>query len=385
MKILIIGPIPNSFGGKYMGGIATHIEGLATNLVNNDNKVSIWYHKPIPYFKKNEIEIIQNNVFNILSSIFVIPLILLKNYKSFLSIEENLLLSFQIFRLKDIIESNTFDVIHVHSLHNTSSIAINIIDSSMPIIITDHGFWQKRGAMIEGSRVFLKIRNTADNCSKLIYISEYALNMHNQIDYGQKGKLIKISNPIVISSNIIEEKLPKQKKTIFFNGLTKSLEIKQFDLLLESINANIFLKENVDIIAIADEKGRQYVNRNKFDFNIELYSSVSKEKVTEFYKRSDVLVLPSKSESFGLVYLEALSHGIPIVGFKDVLLEFKNNIGEYIGEYYSYKDDDINSLGVKIEKALKSKFSANTVQEKVLIKYSFKYRVSDYIELYKSL
>ena len=85
------------------------------------------------------------------------------------------------------------------------------------------------------------------------------------------------------------------------------------------------------------------------------------------------------------MYLEALSHGIPIVGFKDVLLEFKNNIGEYIGEYYSYKDDDINSLGVKIEKALKSKFSANTVQEKVLIKYSFKYRVSDYIELYKSL
>ena len=40
--------------------------------------------------------------------------------------------------------------------------------------------------------------------------------------------------------------------------------------------------------------------------------------MASFYKTLDMLILPSKEESFGLVVLEALAHGAPVAVFSDV-------------------------------------------------------------------
>ena len=38
-----------------------------------------------------------------------------------------------------------------------------------------------------------------------------------------------------------------------------------------------------------------------------------KEKLIEEYKKADIFVMPSFTESFGLVYAEAMSQGLPVV------------------------------------------------------------------------
>ncbi len=38
-----------------------------------------------------------------------------------------------------------------------------------------------------------------------------------------------------------------------------------------------------------------------------------KEKLLEIYRQCDVLVVPSFRESFGLIYVEALTQGLPVV------------------------------------------------------------------------
>jgi glycosyltransferase involved in cell wall biosynthesis len=45
-----------------------------------------------------------------------------------------------------------------------------------------------------------------------------------------------------------------------------------------------------------------------------------------------VLCLPSHSESFGLVFIEALSCGTPVVGFGPTLAEIERIMGVAIGE-----------------------------------------------------
>ena len=41
--------------------------------------------------------------------------------------------------------------------------------------------------------------------------------------------------------------------------------------------------------------------------------SVTKEKLIDYYRSSDIFVMPSFTESFGLVYVEAMSQGLPVV------------------------------------------------------------------------
>lgn len=39
----------------------------------------------------------------------------------------------------------------------------------------------------------------------------------------------------------------------------------------------------------------------------------SKEKLIDIYRENDIFVMPSKTETFGLVYAEAMSQGLPVI------------------------------------------------------------------------
>ena len=43
------------------------------------------------------------------------------------------------------------------------------------------------------------------------------------------------------------------------------------------------------------------------------HAPVPKEKLIEFYRKSDIFVLPSLTETFGLVYAEAMTQGLPVI------------------------------------------------------------------------
>lgn len=47
--------------------------------------------------------------------------------------------------------------------------------------------------------------------------------------------------------------------------------------------------------------------------NLELLGPVPRTQIEEIYRWADVLVLPSVSDTFGIVMLEAMSHGVPVI------------------------------------------------------------------------
>ena len=54
-------------------------------------------------------------------------------------------------------------------------------------------------------------------------------------------------------------------------------------------------------------------NRIKNDCNTLFLEPVAKEKLIDLYRQSDIFVMPSFTETFGLVYAEAMSQGLPII------------------------------------------------------------------------
>lgn len=70
----------------------------------------------------------------------------------------------------------------------------------------------------------------------------------------------------------------------------------------------------VTLIGEGPEKERlqSYASRNTIPIHVEGWVS-SRWELRERYRTADVLVLPSFTETFGLVYIEAMSQGLPIV------------------------------------------------------------------------
>ena len=50
--------------------------------------------------------------------------------------------------------------------------------------------------------------------------------------------------------------------------------------------------------------------------NVEFYGHVSRERLGELYRQSAVYAMPSRQEGFGIVFVEAMWHGLPCIGSK---------------------------------------------------------------------
>ncbi len=72
---------------------------------------------------------------------------------------------------------------------------------------------------------------------------------------------------------------------------------------------------------------------------------LDKISLINFYKTCDIFIMPSLTETFGLVYVEALSQGLPIIYTKDQGID-----GFYEEGYVGFHVDphDIDDIGKKI-------------------------------------
>lgn len=126
-------------------------------------------------------------------------------------------------------------------------------------------------------------------------------------------------NKIFFNEALIEKK-SLNKKQFDFISIGNLLPIKGFDLLLKAFYRSTLYKENVHLTIIGEG-----VERNKLEAMIKqlgLSNSVylpgrkNREQILEYLQNSDAFISSSLSETFGVVYIEAMSQGLPVVGTK---------------------------------------------------------------------
>lgn len=110
-----------------------------------------------------------------------------------------------------------------------------------------------------------------------------------------------------------------QKKTVqdvvrfcFVGGLNENKGVKSLVRAFDMLDNN---KQSLELHIVGDGPSRKWIEsaKEKFKNTIIVHGSLSKEAVTEVYRRSHFLVLPSKSEGFPKVISEAMNFGcVPI-------------------------------------------------------------------------
>jgi glycosyltransferase involved in cell wall biosynthesis len=135
-------------------------------------------------------------------------------------------------------------------------------------------------------------------------------NNINKLNKKIKTKYI----PFGIDDNFIKKKLNMtiKKKVLFFSRLTDSKGLSAL------IDAWVYIGSEdwtLDIVGTGNNtKYIRQVNKTNKNIKINFLRPVSKKKEKKFlFDKYDCLVLPTKNESFGLVILESMARGLPVL------------------------------------------------------------------------
>lgn len=295
--------------------------------------------------------------------------------------------------VKSKIEYNSLNLVHAHFLFSDGGVAYKLkkdIGLNYIVTVRNTDMYAFFKYMIHLKKFGLKILN---NAQKIIFLSPtYKNALFNK--YVPKKYREKLEEKSIIIPNGVNDfwlkNLSKTRKII--GGKIRLIYVGEF-----SKNKNI--PAIVEVIDRLREKGKetqltiigQYgdnVNkaqklvskRNKY---IQSFPRITEKKELLYqYRKADIFIMPSFYETFGLVYLEAMSQGLPIIYTKG-----QGFAGYYMdGEIgYAVSPNNTDEIVEKIEMVINkyeeiSKKCINEVRS-----FTWELIALKYIELYKNV
>ncbi|OGH95252.1 MAG: hypothetical protein A2039_07580 [Candidatus Melainabacteria bacterium GWA2_34_9] len=129
---------------------------------------------------------------------------------------------------------------------------------------------------------------------------------------------INLSGPIFLASSVHPNEFFKKENSSYTvsKSSTSSAKNKRFDLLIEAV---ALLEKGSVLLLCPGENSAELVRKGEKLLGKKRFKTicVPHEQIPSYYKACDVFTLPSRSEPFGLVYIEAMACNKPVVAPKD--------------------------------------------------------------------
>ena len=146
------------------------------------------------------------------------------------------------------------------------------------------------------------------------YLVNYGANKDNIYRYPLTSirKYDILTEPILDNKkNEIRKRLDIREENIIIS-VGQFIYRKGYDVLIESIRE---LPKECGVYIIGGEPTEEYIMlKEKYKLsNLHFVDFKSKDELAEYYKASDLFVLPTREDIWGLVINEAMSYGLPII------------------------------------------------------------------------
>lgn len=208
-----------------------------------------------------------------------------------------------------ILRNGTPDVIYSHYLQNTLK-AIPLREKyNIPIVAMEH--WSQMAyTPIPKSTISLAKRAYASIDQLLTVSSALKENILRQIGVDS----IVVPNMVGKEFHYTEQNNNKHN-TIHLVTTGRLIPGKHFDMLIQAIANITTLPLELSIIGNGSEKDRlqKLTKKLHLEEQVHLLGHKSKKEIVTCLQSSDIFVLPSQSETFGVAYIEALACGLPII------------------------------------------------------------------------
>lgn len=298
--------------------------------------------------------------------------------------------------LKDIeqkVDLTQVSMIHAHTWYSDGGVAYMISKKyNIPYIVTirnsDINVFYK---YLPHERPFG--RKIIDKAKRVLTISAsyvprvYHLKSLSVILNDLKGKFQVLPNGVDsfwIDNAIYDKKASVKNKSINILYVGNFTSGKRIDLLQQAIlELNKRKAHNIKLHIVggdgsAHNKVIGIINRNPDSF--EYYGKVfDKGELKNIFRKCDIFAMPSRSETFGLVYVESMLQGLPILYTKDEGIDgfYDDNIGEKVS-----KDAGVNEIKEKLELMI-SKIDSYVIPTELIKKnHDWKLIAKEYVQLY---
>ena len=293
-------------------------------------------------------------------------------------------------RIVDVVKSYNIDLLHVHYAipHAYAAYMAKMMlkdeGFNLPIVTTLHG----TDITLVGSHPFYKTAVTFS-----INNSDYVTSVSDSLRADTES-LFNINKSIEVIPNFIDvNKHNKQEKPF----QRDSIADKNEKILIHISNFRP-LKRVVDVIKVFERvqkkipskllmvgegperiKAQRYVKRNQLRNKV-LFFGKSNE-INELLCYSDIFILPSEKESFGLAALEAMIHKVPVIstnagGLSEVNI---NGISGFLSEVGDIDNMAKNTIRILSSPSIRKKFQDGAYKQAI------KFDISKIIPLYESV
>lgn len=267
--------------------------------------------------------------------------------------------------IKETVDLSQINLTHAHFMFSNGGAAYRLkketgIDYIVAVRNTDVNVFFKYGVHLRGFGV--KILKEA---KKIIFLSPAYKNyvIEHYIPSNLKEN---IANKSYIIPNGIDDfwfensnstKIDPHDTTkirlVFVGELNKNKNV------FTSMKAVNYLKEKgyevrFDIIGTGpiEEELQAWITRSNNQGNIILHGYIKdKNKLIKIYREADIFLMPSFNETFGLVYIEAMTQGLPVIYSKGQGIDGYFKEGE-VG--FSVSPASIEDISIKIENIIKN-------------------------------
>lgn len=161
----------------------------------------------------------------------------------------------------------------------------------------------------------------ARNVIRSVYYLDYFVLVSASLKDFYESHLTTSNCQCVYIPNIID-KIPKKVSSLETKRIVSvgrlSPEKGYIDLLkVFSVIANKYPTWHLDIIGDGVEKERleKFINNHELNERVTLHGFQNKDYIDKILHDSSIYVMTSYTESFGIVLLEAMSHGLPCIAF----------------------------------------------------------------------
>lgn len=350
-------------------------------LQNNGEKITVAYNEIWPITMIGRIKEKKGLNFNIEDGLRTYRY---KNY-NFLPKNPNM---FKIFNrrmeklyLEIVKKEGKVDIIHAHSAFWGGISAAYVAKKyNIPFVLTEHSSMKYGKYIRESYKKY--IYNAYDSANRLIAVGN-GLKQEMK-DYTKNS--VEVIHNLVDLSKFVPIANCKEDNQINLFSLSFLVDEKGMDYLIKAFNQelknrNVLLKIGGD--GPIKENLENLTKELELQDKITFLGALNRDEVVREMGVCDGFVLASEHETFGVVYLEAMAMGKPVLGTKNGGAE--DIIKDYNGIIVENRDVDALAKGlVKFVDSL-DEFDNNLIRQKVIENYSDNIIISKIKDVYASL
>lgn len=205
------------------------------------------------------------------------------------------------------------DIVHAHSFFPAGLVSTELFErQGIPVVVTEHNSLVLTKSL--NKRRLSYLQETLDNCSAFICVSE-ALKKAVMDQVLVKKEINVVPN--VVSNVFYYRNSPNREGAFTFISIGNLIKSKNHSLTIQAFSKFSKVVENSSLYIVGEgiehENLLLEVDKLGLKDKVVFTGCIGRQDVAEIISKSNVLVLPSSFETFGVVYIESLACGRPVI------------------------------------------------------------------------